>query len=76
MQLQETASPEESFLRLSETAVVHVQVLVDFTKRLPGKFLPLGNITGVMPFFFLRGRKHPDGMNLRKMQALRKLSFS
>ncbi|NXD69927.1 NR1H4 protein, partial [Eolophus roseicapillus] len=41
--LQETASPEESFLRLSETAVVHVQVLVDFTKRLPGKFLPLGN---------------------------------
>uniref|UniRef100_A0A8C7EH28 NR1H4 protein n=1 Tax=Nothoprocta perdicaria TaxID=30464 RepID=A0A8C7EH28_NOTPE len=28
--------PEESFLRLSETAVVHVQVLVDFTKRLPG----------------------------------------
>ncbi|KFQ66987.1 Bile acid receptor, partial [Phaethon lepturus] len=34
--LQDTASPEESFLRLSETAVVHVQVLVDFTKRLPG----------------------------------------
>ncbi|NXX11416.1 NR1H4 protein, partial [Podargus strigoides] len=34
--LQETASAEESFLRLSETAVVHVQVLVDFTKRLPG----------------------------------------
>ncbi|NXB07127.1 NR1H4 protein, partial [Cnemophilus loriae] len=34
--LQETASPEESFLRLSETAVVHIQVLVDFTKRLPG----------------------------------------
>ncbi|NXP45926.1 NR1H4 protein, partial [Heliornis fulica] len=34
--LQETASPEESFLRLSETAVVHVQVLVDFTRRLPG----------------------------------------
>ncbi|KAK2522007.1 hypothetical protein Q9966_012961 [Columba livia] len=34
--LQETASPEESFLWLSETAVVHVQVLVDFTKRLPG----------------------------------------
>ncbi|NXE50332.1 NR1H4 protein, partial [Casuarius casuarius] len=34
--LQETASPEESFLRLSETAVLHVQVLVDFTKRLPG----------------------------------------
>ena len=45
MQLQETASPEESFLRLSETAVVHVQVLVDFTKRLPGKFLLLGNVT-------------------------------
>uniref|UniRef100_A0A8C2U605 Uncharacterized protein n=1 Tax=Coturnix japonica TaxID=93934 RepID=A0A8C2U605_COTJA len=36
MQLQETTSPEESFLHLSETAVVHVQVLVDFTKRLPG----------------------------------------
>uniref|UniRef100_A0A8C3QFW6 Ecdysone receptor n=1 Tax=Cyanoderma ruficeps TaxID=181631 RepID=A0A8C3QFW6_9PASS len=36
VQLQETASPEESFLHLSETAVVHVQVLVDFTKRLPG----------------------------------------
>ncbi|NWU65833.1 NR1H4 protein, partial [Pterocles burchelli] len=34
--LQETASPEESFLHLSETAVVHVQVLVDFTKTLPG----------------------------------------
>ncbi|NXC29226.1 NR1H4 protein, partial [Campylorhamphus procurvoides] len=34
--LQESASPEESFLHLSETAVVHVQVLVDFTKRLPG----------------------------------------
>uniref|UniRef100_A0A8C2U614 Uncharacterized protein n=1 Tax=Coturnix japonica TaxID=93934 RepID=A0A8C2U614_COTJA len=34
--LQETTSPEESFLHLSETAVVHVQVLVDFTKRLPG----------------------------------------
>ncbi|NXG26449.1 NR1H4 protein, partial [Grallaria varia] len=39
--LQESASPEESFLHLSETAVVHVQVLVDFTKRLPGKFLLL-----------------------------------
>lgn len=46
LQLQETASPEESFLHLSETAVVHVQVLVDFTKRLPGEFLPLGNIKG------------------------------
>lgn len=46
VQLQETASPEESFLRLSETAVVHVQVLVDFTKRLPGEFLPSGNIRG------------------------------
>ncbi|NXJ11352.1 NR1H4 protein, partial [Odontophorus gujanensis] len=34
--LQETTSPEESFLHLSESAVVHVQVLVDFTKRLPG----------------------------------------
>uniref|UniRef100_A0A8C9FLN8 Uncharacterized protein n=1 Tax=Pavo cristatus TaxID=9049 RepID=A0A8C9FLN8_PAVCR len=37
--LQETTSPEESFLHLSETAVVHVQVLVDFTKRLPGNTL-------------------------------------
>lgn len=46
VQLQETASPEESFLHLSETAVVHVQVLVDFTKRLPGEFLPLVNIRG------------------------------
>ncbi|XP_029429765.1 bile acid receptor-like isoform X2 [Rhinatrema bivittatum] len=34
--LEETANPEESFLRLSETAVLHVQVLVEFTKRLPG----------------------------------------
>uniref|UniRef100_A0A8C2U4R8 Uncharacterized protein n=1 Tax=Coturnix japonica TaxID=93934 RepID=A0A8C2U4R8_COTJA len=34
--IQKTTSPEESFLHLSETAVVHVQVLVDFTKRLPG----------------------------------------
>ncbi|XP_028925057.1 bile acid receptor-like isoform X2 [Ornithorhynchus anatinus] len=34
--LQESANPEESFLHLSETAVLHVQVLVDFTKRLPG----------------------------------------
>ncbi|XP_033008926.1 bile acid receptor-like isoform X1 [Lacerta agilis] len=34
--LQETANPEENFLHLSETAMVHVQVLVDFTKRLPG----------------------------------------
>ncbi|KAL8179188.1 UNVERIFIED_CONTAM: hypothetical protein K2H54_061393 [Gekko kuhli] len=33
--LQETTNPEENFLRLSESAVVHVQVLVDFTKRLP-----------------------------------------
>lgn len=43
-QLQETTSPEESFLHLSETAVVHVQVLVDFTKRLPGKLLPLESV--------------------------------
>ncbi|XP_027722570.1 bile acid receptor-like isoform X2 [Vombatus ursinus] len=34
--LQEYANPEESFLRLSETAVLHIQMLVDFTKRLPG----------------------------------------
>ncbi|XP_061487900.1 bile acid receptor-like isoform X5 [Rhineura floridana] len=34
--LQETANPEENFLRLSETAMIHVQVLVDFTRRLPG----------------------------------------
>ncbi|XP_054836742.1 bile acid receptor-like [Eublepharis macularius] len=34
--LQETTNSEENFLRLSESAVVHVQVLVDFTKRLPG----------------------------------------
>ncbi|XP_030077627.1 bile acid receptor [Microcaecilia unicolor] len=34
--LEETANPEESFLRLSETAVLHVQVLIEFTKRLPG----------------------------------------
>ncbi|XP_048351888.1 bile acid receptor-like [Sphaerodactylus townsendi] len=34
--LQETTNPEENFLRLSESAVIHVQVLVDFTKRLPG----------------------------------------
>ncbi|XP_077785211.1 bile acid receptor-like isoform X2 [Podarcis muralis] len=36
LKLQETANPEENFLHLSETAMVHVQVLVDFTKRLPG----------------------------------------
>ncbi|XP_020636193.2 bile acid receptor isoform X1 [Pogona vitticeps] len=34
--LQETANPEENFLHLSETAMVHTQTLVDFTKRLPG----------------------------------------
>ncbi|XP_015667550.1 bile acid receptor-like [Protobothrops mucrosquamatus] len=34
--LQESTNPEENFLRLSETAMVHVQILVDFTKRLPG----------------------------------------
>lgn len=36
MFLQETADPEESALRLSETAVQHIEVLVEFTKRLPG----------------------------------------
>uniref|UniRef100_A0A8C5SCX6 Ecdysone receptor n=1 Tax=Laticauda laticaudata TaxID=8630 RepID=A0A8C5SCX6_LATLA len=36
LKLQENTSPEENFLRLSETAMIHVQVLVDFTKRLPG----------------------------------------
>ncbi|XP_042198120.1 bile acid receptor isoform X2 [Callorhinchus milii] len=34
--LLELANPEESFLRLSETATLHVEVLVEFTKRLPG----------------------------------------
>uniref|UniRef100_A0A8C2U3S4 NR1H4 protein n=1 Tax=Coturnix japonica TaxID=93934 RepID=A0A8C2U3S4_COTJA len=34
--VEKSNHPEESFLHLSETAVVHVQVLVDFTKRLPG----------------------------------------
>ncbi|XP_062834751.1 bile acid receptor isoform X2 [Anolis carolinensis] len=34
--LQETSSPEQNFLHLSERAMVHVQVLVDFTKKLPG----------------------------------------
>ncbi|XP_078500495.1 bile acid receptor-like isoform X2 [Lissotriton helveticus] len=34
--LEETANPEESFFQISETAVLHVQILVDFTKRLPG----------------------------------------
>ncbi|XP_042318004.1 bile acid receptor-like isoform X4 [Sceloporus undulatus] len=34
--LQETANPEQNFLHLSESAMVHVQVFVDFTKRLPG----------------------------------------
>lgn len=55
MQLQETSSPEESFLRLSETAVVHVQVLVDFTKRLPGKFPPLGKVSVVFWWGFFGG---------------------
>ncbi|KAG8131973.1 hypothetical protein E2320_009859 [Naja naja] len=36
LKLQENTNPEENFLRLSETAMIHVQVLVDFTKRLPG----------------------------------------
>ncbi|KAL7985398.1 hypothetical protein Chor_003968 [Crotalus horridus] len=36
LKLQESANPEENFLRLSETAMVHVHILVDFTKRLPG----------------------------------------
>ncbi|XP_069094847.1 bile acid receptor-like [Pleurodeles waltl] len=34
--LEETANPEESFFQISETAVLHVHFLVDFTKRLPG----------------------------------------
>ncbi|XP_037671092.1 bile acid receptor-like [Choloepus didactylus] len=34
--LKEYANPELSFLRLSETAVLHVQGLMDFTKELPG----------------------------------------
>ncbi|XP_069489516.1 bile acid receptor-like [Ambystoma mexicanum] len=34
--LEETANPEESFFEISETAVLNVQVLVEFTKRLPG----------------------------------------
>lgn len=34
--LQEYANPELSFLRLSETEVLHIQGLMDFTKGLPG----------------------------------------
>ncbi|KAF5910956.1 hypothetical protein HPG69_000920 [Diceros bicornis minor] len=34
--LQEYTNPELSFLRLSETVVLHVQGLMDFTKGLPG----------------------------------------
>ncbi|XP_075471477.1 bile acid receptor-like [Ascaphus truei] len=36
MFLEESANPEETFYHISEAAVVHVQVLVGFTKRLPG----------------------------------------
>ncbi|XP_067863347.1 bile acid receptor-like [Heptranchias perlo] len=34
--LLELANPVEDFLRLSENATLHVEVLVEFTKRLPG----------------------------------------
>ncbi|XP_045841231.1 bile acid receptor-like isoform X2 [Meles meles] len=34
--LQKYVNPELSFLRLSETVVLHLQVLMDFTKGLPG----------------------------------------
>ncbi|XP_072622914.1 bile acid receptor-like isoform X2 [Vulpes vulpes] len=34
--LQKYANPELSFLRLSETVVLHLQGLIDFTKELPG----------------------------------------
>ncbi|XP_014635377.1 PREDICTED: bile acid receptor-like [Ceratotherium simum simum] len=34
--LQEYTNPELSFLRLSETVVLHIQGLMDFTKGLPG----------------------------------------
>ncbi|XP_054421048.1 bile acid receptor-like [Pteronotus mesoamericanus] len=34
--LQEHANPELSFLQLSETVVLHIQGLMDFTKGLPG----------------------------------------
>ncbi|XP_071993778.1 bile acid receptor-like isoform X1 [Engystomops pustulosus] len=34
--LEESANPEEIFYHISEAAVMHVQVLVEFTKRLPG----------------------------------------
>ncbi|KAM6108342.1 LOW QUALITY PROTEIN: bile acid receptor-like [Pterocles gutturalis] len=47
--LQESASPEEGFLHLSETAVVHVQVLVDFTKTLPAQFESLASEDQIAP---------------------------
>ncbi|CAJ0922860.1 unnamed protein product [Ranitomeya imitator] len=34
--LEEAANPEEIFYQISEAAVMHVQVLIEFTKRLPG----------------------------------------
>ncbi|XP_063306515.1 bile acid receptor-like [Pelobates fuscus] len=34
--LEESANPDEIFYQISEAAVLHVQVLVEFTKRLPG----------------------------------------
>ncbi|KAM5181881.1 bile acid receptor-like [Mantella aurantiaca] len=34
--LEESANPEEVFYHISEAAVMHVQMLVDFTKKLPG----------------------------------------
>ncbi|XP_038167876.1 bile acid receptor-like isoform X2 [Arvicola amphibius] len=36
MLLQEYSNPELSFLRLSEAAVLHIHMLVNFTKGLPG----------------------------------------
>ncbi|XP_053562530.1 bile acid receptor [Bombina bombina] len=34
--LEESANPEEIFCHISEAAVLYVQVLVEFTKRIPG----------------------------------------
>ncbi|PIO29708.1 hypothetical protein AB205_0169390 [Aquarana catesbeiana] len=34
--LEESANPEEIFYHISEAAVLHVQMLVEFTKKLPG----------------------------------------
>ncbi|KAJ8784748.1 hypothetical protein J1605_008099 [Eschrichtius robustus] len=40
--LQGYANPELIFLRLSETVVLHIQRLMDFTKRLPGNHFIFG----------------------------------